>query len=418
MEQRLEGLAEQVKEQFGLRDYTLAREHIHRRVGPNRETQFIYSMEWFPSDSDQDDEDLNPEGTASIEVDVHTGQLQHVIFVGGVTHAESIVLDDEAKVRRWIETETGVNVAEQTEQASGEIRTYQYHSVIDGIRTTPAGTIEIRLDEAGRLVFFTIHGRFPQKEEADVESFALTTEKVKEIVMEQLQLLEFPVMEKECFVSAFALEEIYVTNDGRETLPFQLFWSEQRVERDEILTYSSPLRGTVETQEIDLSEEVSLEQLEKQEPHPDLEPLEPGTVDRVNKAIVRFLRMNHPEDSGKWRWKNVCRDHGYVVAELEEVEKTRTVFQRKLKLFLSKDGGEVLTHIDTGAFLEMFEAFEAADTAQYTKTEAYELLKDKLKLRPTYVLDRTTGRYCLCGLLDCDDAVLSHSGEIVPLADL
>ncbi|BBP87902.1 hypothetical protein BsIDN1_15200 [Bacillus safensis] len=48
------------------------------------ETVYTLNMEWFPShEAEPEDDDLNPDGTAVIDVNLNTGQIETVIFCHG-----------------------------------------------------------------------------------------------------------------------------------------------------------------------------------------------------------------------------------------------------------------------------------------------------------------------------------------------
>lgn len=66
---RIKELVEFAKKKFGLNNYYLQEYQFHRSVNFFNETVYTLSMEWFPNHAVQED-GSNPEGTASIEIDI------------------------------------------------------------------------------------------------------------------------------------------------------------------------------------------------------------------------------------------------------------------------------------------------------------------------------------------------------------
>ena len=75
------------------------------------ETIYKLCMEWFPPhETEPVDEDLNPDGTAVIEVNLNTGKVESAVFVMGKTYAKEGVWFDSGQndAIKWIEQETGL----------------------------------------------------------------------------------------------------------------------------------------------------------------------------------------------------------------------------------------------------------------------------------------------------------------------
>ncbi|QST01014.1 hypothetical protein IMZ31_05435 [Pontibacillus sp. ALD_SL1] len=418
MKQKLEAIAERTKRKFGLEDYTLERTHLHREVGAFEQTQYVYNMEWFPEGSGPVEDDLNPEGTASIDVDLHTGELRSLIFVGGVSEAKTPTLHDEQDVIHWVEKETGLSHGEHFFLKSKQDRTYMFSSGVNGIPTDPSGIISVELNDKDKLVFFTIHGYFPEVHDVQDESFSLSLEDIPDRITDQLMLVNFPIMESKRFESVYALEEIYITNDGKKTRPFLLTDSVHLVPIGERMTYEPRVDERFQEEKIDLTDEVTVEQAEKREPHPDLIPISEEMVENTRDAVHRFLQVVYPGDSGNWTLQSVERENGYLLARIEIAKKTNDFYKRKLHLFLNGDGTKVLTYVENDIFSEMTADFEEAEAATLTKQEALNLLNDKITLTPVYVLDHTKKQYTLYGKLDCKYGVDAHSGEVKPLSEV
>ncbi|RWZ58004.1 hypothetical protein EQV77_09450 [Halobacillus fulvus] len=414
MKKQLEKWETRMKEKFGLSDYTLGRTNFFRTISANQQTQYTYSMEWFPEGVEREDEDTNPKGTASIEVDVHTGELLSFIAVGGVLYADSVRFQNEQEVRGWIEKEAGVLLSHSELQIEEEGE-YRFINTVDGIPTTPGAEFRVRLNSEGKLTLFSQLGHFTKPELVEREPFTLTIENVRDISMNQLHPLEYPIVEEERLVSIFGIDEIYITNDGESTLPFLLSRSNQQVTVEKVMTYEPLFEGHFQGERLNFSEEVTLEQVEKGEPHPDLRPITKEEAGLAEGAVIHFLRTEFPEDSGKWSLKTLEREHGYVMAILKQEDAVKDLFQGKLKVMLSPDGREVINFLDSAVFEDMMKGFTPAPEPHYTKDQAFERLKERFELRPRYVLDQKTGTYKLCGLLDCNVALDAHTGKVISL---
>ena len=79
---------------------------------------------------------------------------------------------------------------------------------------------------------------------------------------------------------------------------------------------------------------------------------------------------------------------------------------------------KVLNYVDNCALFEIFESFTGAQEAVITHEEAFEKLLSYISLDPTYVYDKVTEKYILCGLLDATDAVDAITGEIISLSEM
>lgn len=80
MHEKLQAIVDHTAEKFGLNDYYLKRHHIYREMNNLNETSYQLSMEWFPVNAEETDEDYNPAGTAVIDVDIHTRKLKRIIL--------------------------------------------------------------------------------------------------------------------------------------------------------------------------------------------------------------------------------------------------------------------------------------------------------------------------------------------------
>ncbi|MBY6087349.1 hypothetical protein [Priestia flexa] len=422
MKSRINELIQHTKEKLGLQDYYLYRSDVRRSATILGDTVYTLSMEWFPNhEQDLLDEDLNPTGTAVVEVDFHTGQFTSVIFVSGISYAEGVKLsieDSNAGVR-WIESETGLQEGTHFVFHKRKDKRMSFRKILNGVSVSPSGLIEVEVDEAGNLTFFSINGDFSKKEPFNREKYELTLPQVKHIVAEQLKLAEFPNMKTEKMTPAYAIEEVYIRNRDLSLIPFQLVEDEKsHVDVHKVIEWSHAIDKAFQRKEINATESLSQNQIENQEPHPDLRKITEKEIKNSVVAVQQFLAQVYSSDSGKWVLQSLSRSEGYLLAKLQAKHEAERVFKRQLKLFIHSNTYEVLNYMDNKSFIDLYLAFRAADKVTITKQEALKRLRDFMILTPYYVYDRKQGRYVLCGKLDCHYAVNAITGEVVSLDNL
>ncbi|WP_078393781.1 hypothetical protein [Shouchella patagoniensis] len=111
MDKHIQNLLTYAQEKWGLSNYRLQHYVMNQELTRLNETIYTLCTEWFPPGKETLDEDgCNPEGTAVIEVEIHSRMFRSVIFVGGITHAESVCIkggwsiccDEMGGRRNWI----------------------------------------------------------------------------------------------------------------------------------------------------------------------------------------------------------------------------------------------------------------------------------------------------------------------------
>ncbi|MGN8646800.1 hypothetical protein ACTNEO_12425 [Gracilibacillus sp. HCP3S3_G5_1] len=420
LDARIKQLIDLAQTKFGLDNYWLKRHSIDRSLNIFNETEYKLSMEWFPEHiSVNEEDDLNPEGTAVMEVDLHNQQFNSIVFVGGKTYADKGVRFDDCNTNSiidWIENETGLKYERHFQLKKEAENILELEECINGTPVSPAGFISVEWDHKGRLTLFSVHGYFPPLTIVREEKYELSLQEVEEIVKEQLKLVYFPSFEKEKLNPVYAVEEIYISNDKMGTIPF--FRQDDRgpfLKVNQVLDWQKPLDESFEREEFDLDENPTLEQAFSREPSPDSIPISPDEEKECVQAVKTYLRKAYADDAGKWLLKTLHREKGYIVATLKLKEATKLVFPRKLVLFIDPNRKQVVNFIDNRDMLEMFDAFEKPEEVRISKEEAYHKLKEKFRLMPRYVYDFEEMQYILCGGLDCDDAVHAISGEVVSL---
>lgn len=421
-DQRIQVFIDETKEKFGLHHYYLARHQLYRNINIFNETIYTLAMEWFPKHIalDQHD-DGNPDGTAIIEMEIHSKKYKSIIFVGGQSYANGIRFDriDLNEVIKWIEQETGLIYGKQFHLRQEQEQRYQFFECINGVPVSPSGTIEIEFDSSGNLTLFSVAGQFPAKDTVHEEAYTLSLEKIENIAKSQFQLVEFPNDEQEKLTSVYALEEIYVTNDNMSTIPFEAALDGRPyVKLDQTIYWESPANQSFEKQEIQWKEDISVDQAFAREPSPDSLPISKADQERCIQAIQNLLSQKYANDSGKWILKTLHRDSGYIHATLTKKEQGHLIFKRKLTVIIDASQFHPVNFIDNKPILEIFDNYQRAEKVTVTKEEAFEKIKEKLELKPCYVYNFDQKKYVLCGKLDCQYGVDASSGEVIALADL
>lgn len=422
MDKRIEELINFTKEKYSLHEYYLHKFNLYRSTTIFKDTDYSLSMEWFPNHiKNWEDEIYNPEGTACIEIDIHSKKTKRMIFSKGISTCDGMTFDlnNRDEIIKWIEKETGLNYGRQFEFWKEEERALQFRECIDGVAVSPSGNIELELDKEGRLTLFSVYGQFPSEILVKQEKYSLSLEQVEKLAKEQLKLVEFPVIEQKKLIPAFAIEEIYIKNNGLSTLPYEFFVDDKfSLQMDKVIEWDDPIQEIFQSKKISLIENVTPDQAFQCEPHPDLRPITEEEIEMCVRNIKDFLSQEYTNDSGKWLLKALYRDKGYIHATLKAKEQKERVFKRKMKLFIDSKTYQILNYMDNKPFLEMYMELEETEEIKVTKEEAFEKLKDFIELKPFYKYDFEQGYYVLCGKLDCHYAVKANKGEVVELNEL
>ncbi|WP_010648520.1 hypothetical protein [Oceanobacillus massiliensis] len=421
MDEKLQDIIDYTAEKFNLGNYYLKRHHIFREQLNSNETAYVLNMEWFPNEADESNEDYNPPGTASIDIDIDTKMVKEIIFVAGENMTEAAfppAASTELAIE-WIENETGLEFGRQFKLVHEEEKELLFQAAVDNVAVYPSGSIVMKFNEDGKLSLFSVSGSFPNEKQLNWEPFGLTAELIEPIAKSQNKLLEIPLEEEEKWKAVYGTSTVFITNDGKRTISFDEVEAPQSfTHSDSILEWQEPINEPFSKQKIDLSLEVSPEELFSDGTHHDDEILTVNDQQQAETAVRNFLRAEFPEDSGKWRLSGLWREKGYIFAEIKPVSPDARVIDRKIKLIIDEEKYEAIYFVDNQVILEMFKDFETADRPQITEDEAFEKLRPHIEITPVYVYDKKQKRYILCGKIDCEYGVDAVSGEIVVLDEL
>lgn len=423
MDPRLQQLIHFTKEKIGLEKYRLHTTDIYLERSLSGAMP-ILSMEWFPNEVEEPiEDDMNPPGTAVVELDIKSRRFKSIIFVQAKTLADRIRFDksDQEGIIRWIEQETGLTYDRQFSLKKREGLRSTFQSCYEGIPTSPTGYIEIELDEAGRLVFFSSHGDFPSDKLVLEQQYTLTIDQdIEQIAFQQLKLVRFPSQKEEKWQSVYAIEEIYVAADKQTTIPFELDMNMRNaVKVGQVMRWDAPLTEPFARQSLDLDRKsLTVEQAFSFESNLEQHVITIQERAKIIEAVLQFLRKEFPNDSEKWILKRIYRDENYVLAELKPYPEDAGGYEKKMKVFIDPVTFEAINYINNAWLLEAFKNYKASEKITVSKSEAFEQIKAKLELSPIYVYDFERKRYVLCGKLDCHVGVLASGGGLVSMDEL
>ncbi|WP_175638126.1 hypothetical protein [Metabacillus schmidteae] len=422
MDTRIKELIDLTEKKFGLENYYLHSHDIFRRGDFFNNTIYTLCMEWFPNHETVEKDGSNPDGTAVIEIDIHSHKFTSAIFVKGKTYAHNGVAfanSTKNEIIKWIEQETDLVYEKQFKLRKEEERELHFMECIDGVAVSPSGYIELRYNEEGKLTYFSNHGQYPSKEMVIEEDYSLTFEKVKHLAKEQVKLLEYPSHEEKRLFPIFAVEEIYIRNDQTYTIPFEFFADVNSYKKiEQPIHWDEPLKQTFDRKELNLTEEVTVEQAYASEPSPDSFPITNEEQEKCIEAVRDLLRQKYPNETGKWILKTLHREKGYIHAALRANKQDKRVFQRKLMVMIDAEHLHAVNYMDNLFMLEMFNEFQEPEKIMIEKEEAFDKLKDLFMLKPYHVYDFDKKQYVLCGKVDCDYGVNAATGEVIALNDL
>ncbi|TXL66532.1 hypothetical protein FHP05_03865 [Cerasibacillus terrae] len=423
MDKELQQLVDETQKKFGLKNYYLGRSHLHREKSHCRETLYYFSMEWFPNQfKNWDKEDENPKGTASIEIDLHTKSLRSIIFVGGITYAENesvFPTYDLESVIEWVEEQTGLMWGRQFQLVHEKKDNFLFRGVVDNVPIYPSATIEVKFNQAREFSFYSMIGDLPKENEVQWEPFSLVPETLEPVLKDQITLIELPHLENKKWNAVYAVEEVFITNDKTKTIPYDIFQRYgEKVEVNKVMEWEEPLQDEFVGKPLFVFEEVSMEQAQTKEDHPDFLPITKSEAKAAIQETRDLLRREYPNDSGKWMLKTILREEGYIVSLLKPIHSERKVFGDKLKIAMNRDTLQTVNYIDSSILLTELKDYEKVNEINISEKEAFEKLRKYIKVTPTYVYDPSVERYRLCGKIDSDYGVHATTGKVVHLDEL
>lgn len=418
MDARIEKLINLTRSQWGLEDYYLGRHHLFRQLTLDGETVYFLNMEWFPNKyANWTDEEENPEGTASIDINIHTEEFDSVIFVQGVTYAKNGVLfpnKDVKEVKKWLAEFTGLTIEKDFICKQRDEREYYFEEQWNGIPLSPSSSITVEFNEKGELTFYSKYISVLTNKKELEEKCTLSLADIEDIAREQVVLAKFP--KDDGTIIVYGVEEIFIRNDQKGTVPFMLDKRIPKIVNKEIV-WQNTKRDNFERKYLQWDDEVNIEDAYFKEPHPDSLPIKDEEVEKCMQGITEFLQMKYPHESGKWMLKYLNRENSYLHANLEKTA-SKSLFTEKFLIFLDNEGN-VINYMDKKDLWDKIIGTKDDEQKEIkvSKEEAYNKLKPYFTLTPYYVFDSGDNKWVLCGKFDCEYFVDVESGEVSRLED-
>jgi len=374
-------------------------------------------MEWFPNKyADWTDEEENPAGTASIDINIHTKEFDSAIFVQGLTYAENGVVfpnKEVNEVKSWLHDFTGLNIDKDYVCKKRDERELYFEEQWNGIPFSPSSSINVEFNENGKLTFYSKNTSVLTNKKDLGEEYTLSLADIEEIAREQVVVAKFP--EEDGMIIVYGVEETYIRNNRKRTIPFMQENGAFRKNVNKIIKWDEGRKDIFEREYLQWENEVSIEQAYSMEPHPDSLPITDVEEESAIQTVKEFLQMKYPNDSGKWTLTYLYREHTYLHAHLEHIT-AQAHFPEKVIVFLNAEG-KVVNYMDKKELWDkiMDVKEEEPIEIQVTKEEAFDKLKPYFTLTPYYVYDSEDKKWVLSGKLDCDYFVDVKSGEITKL---
>ncbi|MGG3449832.1 hypothetical protein [Domibacillus aminovorans] len=401
MNEQIQQWIDMVQDKFGLGLFTRYTTTTGYEKNDLNETDYTLTMEWLPPGfEDRTEEDLNPEGTAVIEIDVKTGRLKTAIFSGGKAPQRglSFLTGDKDEIVRWIEQETGWTYGEQFIDAEST-HTFSFRTAYKGTPLSPEGSIHVSLDDEKKLTFYSTQFFAPRQ--VQEEEFTLILGDVETIAFNRLIFCEVPSKDEEKWLPVYIIDEQFISNTTGEPMEDEREAFEWKTKKN-----MKVKRKLIQFAPAPIDEETIFHF----PPHPDTKPITKKGRSKVIENSVRFLQSYSPKESGQWVMTDMKRKNGMI--EVGLMNKTDiTVIPRTWKLFFNKDSYDVIHYQDNNWMHDQFEEYEKAEKASISKEEAFKKIKPYLQMKPVYVYDGET--YRLCGQMDCRSAIHAANGEVI-----
>ncbi|BAC15042.1 hypothetical protein ACFQ4N_12910 [Oceanobacillus iheyensis] len=420
MNQQVKRLIEDTKNKWNLSTYTLESHSFFQEKMDSNELGFVLSMTWKLNGSIENADELS---TINIDLNVDNGNVRRILFTNYNNNLEETLfpdMDDIEDIIEWIETQSTLEFGRQFTLVDQSETELLFQASVDNISVFPSGSIQIKFNEDGKLVHFSVDGVFPDESQLDWEPFALTSDITKPIAEDQIQLIEIPSEDKEAWIPIFVVSSVFITNDGKKTISYnEVERPKSYINKDTVLRWTEPKEGTLQPVNLEPKLEYSEAEVFSQVDvmNNDL-PISTEDQLSLTEGIIEFLQQNYPQDSGKWRLTGVWRDAGYIFGQVLPVEKDSKVIEHKINVVFDSQTLDVLNYVDTESLLNMYDFLSPAETPTLTEEQAAEKLVPNVDISPVYVYDKSTSRYCLCGKLDSNFGVHAVTGELVSLDEL
>ncbi|MFK3936837.1 hypothetical protein ACI2JA_04900 [Alkalihalobacillus sp. NPDC078783] len=414
MNSRVEYFIGFIERRWGLTNYTLHKHTVLQEVNAIYETKYVLCTEWLPKSVDGvTEDDVYPEGAATIELDIHEQTFTRVNFIGGITFSDhSYSFSNQTEIIKWVEGETGLIYQKSFMHERKEEQSYTFKSCIDGISTYPGGLIQVEWNEQNQLTFFSKQGIFVDQGMTKKGMDLLQVEDVYDLFERQVDRYAIPDFDQEVINEVYMIEELFVRHDLKKTYPYSLLERPYIQLNKPLIWMKAGERKTVRT-EFSMSREVSIKTALENEESLDAQPITKSSQLRVMEVVAEYVSSFYPNDSGKWMLSFLFREWGLLQAVVRPVENGARGFQTKLVFMIDPKSYEVLNILDTSDFATMYKSFKKPGDLKVHKEEAVHELWEHMTLESYYVYDEEEDHFVLCGKLDCQKAVLADSGTVL-----
>ncbi|KOP29298.1 hypothetical protein ADM98_10460 [Exiguobacterium sp. BMC-KP] len=410
-------LISHIQDKYQLNDYAL-HESFYRREKIHGETQYLLETCWFPINHGPWSEDESyPDGTIEIQVDTVTRRTTSINKHGDVTiHSLPEDLRDSDTQTAWLEQELGMPFNQEFMLLKHQDSLYQYVGCQNGIRLFPGFFISLELKDDGALDFFSVYGTPALSNKYPTESFLLSPVQITPIISEQVRFFFAPDEQQRKL--AYAIQEIFISQDGSRTYPLDDPDS-SAVMVNEVVTWDKPSTFSYTRKWIKRQDTVTARDAEAQTPHPDYRPLTDETLATCMSIAVDVIAAEYPEESGAWTIQEINRDFPFINVVVRRThDDISLAYKRRLTILLIEETYEVSLIVDNESIIALYHDSTQPLPNSVPKEVIRDVLMPYLTLKPYYVFDQVLDQYVLCGLLDSDHAYLPATNEVVLLRDL
>lgn len=414
-------IIKKTKKKYGLDKYFLKNYEIEREVNFFNETVYKLVMEWIPEDYiGEEAEELNPPGTAVIELELPSQKTNVILFVHEQNKASKKLFkgNKTEDILAFIESETGLIYEEDFFLQAKREDVYIFQACYQKVPLYPEGYIEVKLNKQGQLIHLIKLGQFPENKTVREQDFTLNQANVLRQAEQMVSLFQLPDDESERFEKFYGIEETFITNDEKQILPYHELYSARPIlhinklmtwDRDDDL--SRDLKE-VEEENLDLKLDIiTYEQFLAREPSADVKVFKEINEKKVIERSRAFLYELDPFDSGHWTLSEIFVDSGKIHVNLRLTEDELGL--EKILLILDPETYQVVNFLSNEelAFASMM--YGEAKKPKLSKEEAYKKLKQDITIQPYYVYQRTLDQYILCGRISSEYGVHALSGQVL-----
>ncbi|MCJ8007839.1 hypothetical protein ACFFF5_11775 [Lederbergia wuyishanensis] len=401
----------EIEKDWGLEHFDFKKALIKRDASAIKTTEYKMEMEWFPAGAEMEDES-NPPGTIYAEVNFTYGILTSFIVVMSEDSREDPPLLQSPKlddVVGWVELNIGLKYDSdfrlRRKDKDGDCTEYFFSSIINGRKVSPGGHIEVKVNERGCIVFYSLfgffHALYPEIEVKHEED--QSTVNMDEIIEKQVVL--FGVPEEDGYQLLYGVDEEFIDAVHKSVV---LFWNKE--DSAEEIRISDKIVGTVWEQFYE-SQKISEEEMSLNIPHSDCLPISGDENSEFVKVISNYLKVHRPNESGKWQVENIERLNGLLHADVVPVNDADRIVD-KFRFLYDANEHELLYVLDKREMLSQMNQLPTFDV-KVTKDEALELLEKDIFFEQYYLYDFNKKVLRPTKRIDCHEFVNAVTGEKV-----